>query len=303
MLEPRVTGSGVSAAIRSVVGRTIMIDARPMLVVGVMPRGFRIGDAEADVIWPAGFDRGNGSRSAGIAGFSYQAVARLRPGITIAQANADVARMIPIWMRLLVGWTGHNVRESMRPGKSRPPCVLSKDDVVGGVDRRAVGGDGDHRPGDAHRLRQRRESAAGPGRGRGSGSCPCVRRSVRAADGSSRSLLVESVVLGLIGGAVGTGLAYGGLRVLVAVGPANLPRLSEISLDTRTFAFAAALVAAVERVVRIDPCAEIHGTADFGGAGQPRPHREREPRAPPRPQRARSWCRWRSRSCSSSAPD
>ena len=39
------------------VGRPIILDARPMLVVGVMPRNFRIGDTEPDVIWPAGFDR------------------------------------------------------------------------------------------------------------------------------------------------------------------------------------------------------------------------------------------------------
>ena len=70
--------------------------------------------------------------------------------------------------------------------------------------------------------------------------------SVRAALGAGRgrivrSLLVESVLLGLIGGALGVGLAYAGVRVLLAIGPANLPRLSEISLDARTFAFTAVL--------------------------------------------------------------
>src|SRR5213079_1076620 len=64
--------------------------------------------------------------------------------------------------------------------------------------------------------------------------------SVRAALGAGRarivrSLLVESLLLGGVGGALGVGLAYAGLRVLVAVGPANFPRLSEISLDARTF--------------------------------------------------------------------
>ena len=79
---------------RSVIGRTITVDSRPKEIVGVMPQGFRIVNAEADLIFPLAFDRGRIT----LAGFNYQGVARLRPGITIARANADVARMIPIWM-------------------------------------------------------------------------------------------------------------------------------------------------------------------------------------------------------------
>ena len=52
-----------------------------------------------------------------------------------------------------------------------------------------------------------------------------------------RELLFESLVLGLIGGVVAVGVAYGGLRLLVAIGPADLPRLSEISLDARSLGF------------------------------------------------------------------
>jgi putative ABC transport system permease protein len=65
---------------------------------------------------------------------------------------------------------------------------------------------------------------------------------VRAALGAGwgrivRGLLVESVMLGLLGGALGVGLAYAGVRFLLAVGPANLPRISEISIDARTLGF------------------------------------------------------------------
>src|SRR5581483_8118992 len=56
-----------------------------------------------------------------------------------------------------------------------------------------------------------------------------------------RALLVESVMLGLMGGVLGVGMAYAGLRLLVAIGPANLPRLDEISMDPRTFGFTLAL--------------------------------------------------------------
>ena len=69
---------------------------------------------------------------------------------------------------------------------------------------------------------------------------------VRAALGASRGriaweLLLESVALGLIGGVLGIGIAYEGLRLLAAVGPANLPRLGEISLDGRSLWFTLAL--------------------------------------------------------------
>ncbi len=69
---------------------------------------------------------------------------------------------------------------------------------------------------------------------------------VRAAMGAGRGriaweLLLESLCLGLLGGVLGVGIAYEGLRLLVAIGPANLPRLGEISLDVRSLGFTLAL--------------------------------------------------------------
>jgi len=66
--------------------------------------------------------------------------------------------------------------------------------------------------------------------------------SIRAALGAgrgriARELLIESIALGLTGGVFAIGVAYAGLRLLVAVGPANLPRVSEISLDARALGF------------------------------------------------------------------
>ena len=59
---------------------------------------------------------------------------------------------------------------------------------------------------------------------------------IRSVLGASRSqiageLLLESVTLALIGGMLGIGVAYAALRLLVALAPANLPRLEEISID------------------------------------------------------------------------
>jgi predicted permease len=66
--------------------------------------------------------------------------------------------------------------------------------------------------------------------------------SIRAALGAgrwriARELLVESVLLGLAGGVLAVGVAYGGLRLLLAMGPTNLPRLGEVALDGWSLGF------------------------------------------------------------------
>src|SRR5262249_15634972 len=66
---------------------------------------------------------------------------------------------------------------------------------------------------------------------------------VRAALGAgslhiARQLLIESIMLGLSGGVVGLMLAYAGLRFLVAAGPHNLPRLTEVSMAAPVLLFA-----------------------------------------------------------------
>jgi putative ABC transport system permease protein len=81
----------------SVIGRTLNIDSTPRVVIGVMPAGFRFIDTDADMILPLRFDR---SRVV-LGNFSYQGVARLQPGATVEQANADVGRLLPIWLK---GW-------------------------------------------------------------------------------------------------------------------------------------------------------------------------------------------------------
>jgi predicted permease len=225
---------------RSVVGRTLIVDTRPKEIVGVMPRGFKIVNADAELIFPICFDRGRMALGgAGGGGFTYQGVARLRPGITLAQANADVARMVPIWMR---SWpsgpgTDSHVYENWRITPALRPL---KQEVVGSVTdvlwvvMATIGLVMLIACANVMNLllvrteaRQRELSvraALGAGRGR-----------------IVRSLLAESVLLGLMGGVLGVAFAYAGLRVLLAIGPANLPRLSEISLNGRTLAFSAAL--------------------------------------------------------------
>jgi predicted permease len=220
---------------RSVIGRSIAVDAQPREIVGVMPKGFRLVNADFDMLVPLRFDRNMET----LAGFSYQGIARLSPGILIAQADADVTRMLPIWMD---SWSNGPGIDShfYETWRITPGIRPLKQEVLGSV------GDvlwvvmatigvvmliactnvanlllvrADARQ---HELALR--SALGAGRGR-----------------IAWELLLESLCFGLMGGVLGVGIAYEGLRLLAAIGPANLPRLSEISLGARTLGFTLAL--------------------------------------------------------------
>ncbi len=78
---------------QSIIGRTLTINAKPTTVIGVMPREFRFG-RDPELILPRRFERSE----IFLGDFSYQGIARLRPGVTIAQANLDQARMLKIWL-------------------------------------------------------------------------------------------------------------------------------------------------------------------------------------------------------------
>ena len=99
-----------------------------------------------------------------------------------------------------------------------------------------------------------------------------------------RVLLLESMLLGLMGGALGIGIAVGGLRLLAAIGPANLPRLGEISMDGRTLCFTLLLSLLSGLFSRADPGSEIRRSEDLRGPPECRADAKREPGTPSRPQ-------------------
>lgn len=216
---------------RGVIGHNIMVDARPREIVGVMPQRFRFADADFDVIVPLAFERGRLI----LAGFGYHGIARLKPGATIAEANADLTRMLPIWMD---SWSnGPNTDSHIYEAWRITPAIRPlKKEVIGNISELlwvVMGTIGfvmliacaNVTNLLLVRVEARQQELA-----------------VRAALGAGwgrivRGLLVESVMLGLAGGTLGVGFAYIGVRLLVAAGPANLPRLNEISLDVRTLAF------------------------------------------------------------------
>ena len=216
---------------RSVVGRNISMDARPREIVGVMPQGFRLVDTEFDVMVPLAFDRGKLI----LAGFGYDGIARMKPGGTIAEANADLTRMLSVWMDSWTNGPGTNPH-FYETWKITPMIRPLKREVIGNISDVlwvVMGTIGlvmliacaNVTNLLLVRIEARRQELL-----------------VRAALGASwgrmvRALLVESVILGLMGGVLGVAFAFGGVRLLLAIGPANLPRLSEISLDARTLVF------------------------------------------------------------------
>src|SRR5207245_1917129 len=76
----------------SVIGRRIVVDGIPREVIGVMPATFGLLDRDTAFLLPLQFDR----NKANLGQVDYRAIARLKPGVTLKQADADVARMIPL---------------------------------------------------------------------------------------------------------------------------------------------------------------------------------------------------------------
>lgn len=74
-----------------VIGRTVSVNGRPRVVVGVMPRSFRFLKTDAELFLPYQFDRDE----VHLGDYSYMGLARMHPGVTISQVNADIDRMLP----------------------------------------------------------------------------------------------------------------------------------------------------------------------------------------------------------------
>ena len=249
----------------SVLGRTIIADGRPREIIGVLPKGFHfLDEADAALILPMQWDRNKTK----LGNFSYRAVARLKPGVTMAQASADMARLLPVAIR------GFPAPEGFSPAlfekaQIQPSLRPLKRDVIGDVGNvlwvlvgsialvllvacanvanlLLV------------RVEGRRQELA-----------------IRTALGAgwariTAGLLFESLVLGLTGSLIGLALAYGALRVLVAMAPTGLPRLHEIGIDIPVLLFTLGLAGFVSLVIGLIPVLKyagvgVHGDLREGG--------------------------------------
>ena len=208
----------------NITNKTVMLDGETNSIVGVMPPGFRFADDDTEYWAPLRINR---FQLRGSARFLTVA-ARLKPGVTIPQAQADMdsvaAQLAKDFPNRNKGWgiRVQSVREGLFGWIQEPLLILE-----GAV---------------AFVLLIACANVAGLLLARASSRRTEV--AVRLALGAGRwqivkQLLTESILLSLIGGALGVVLAFWGLRVLVALSPPWFPRLHEIGIDLRVLAFTA----------------------------------------------------------------
>lgn len=215
----------------NVIGRRIMADGAAREIIGVLPKGFWFMDQAHDLVVPLRFDRGD----VRLAGYNFQAVARLRPGVTLQAANNDVARMIGIELGKFPPPKGMSTK-MMEDARLGPNVRLLTDDLLGDIGRslwvvmatigivlliacanvanlllvRAEGR--------AQELAVRAVLGAGQGR-------------------LAREMLVESLTLALLGGLTGIGFAVIVVKLVLKLSPTRLPRFDQIAIDGTSVLF------------------------------------------------------------------
>jgi predicted permease len=217
----------------AIIGREVAIGSRPRVVVGVMPAGFRFLDETPDLVLPVRID----PPTLTLGGFNYEGLARLAPGVTVEQASTDIARMLPDWVDEWPSFPGldrsvfGHITPLVRPLKQElvgdvGPMLWVLMGTIGIVLVIACANVANLVLVRAQDRQQELaiRTALGAGRGR-----------------LARQLLVENLVLGLLGGALGLLLACAALRAFSTIGAASIPRLHEIALDPTALVFALGL--------------------------------------------------------------
>ena len=215
-----------------ILGRALTLDGQPWTVVGVLPPGFALGlergRGERDVYAPKAiaeretFLRGDGW---------WRVVARLRPGVTPAAAQAEMdavaARLAADHPRTNAGVGARVVPLHARQVEAvRPALLLLLSGVVLVLLIACVNVANLMLARGARRAQEFTiRAAVGGGRGR-----------------LLRQLLTESLVLAALGGAGGVALTAFALDAIVALMPADVPRLAEVTVNGRILGFAAGLV-------------------------------------------------------------
>jgi predicted permease len=208
-----------------IVGQSVVINSRPHEIIGVLPASFKFMDTDPQIVVPFRLNRANAAPG----GFGLRGIARLKPNVTLAQANNDIARMIPLIVEqfpLSPGmtremWDGVGLAPNVRPlaedvigDMGRPLWILlgtvsfvllmAWTNVANLLLVRAE--------------RRQREFA------------------VRGALGASRgriasALLTEALMLGLAGAGLGVLFAQAAIVLLRSIAPVALPRVDDIGID------------------------------------------------------------------------
>ena len=245
---------------KSIIGRSLMVDGTTREIIGVLPRNFTfLDDYDAAIFLPMQIDRSKTK----LGNFSFRGIARMKPGVTLTQANTDIDRLLPIAIHSFPAPDGFpaGIFES---AKVRANLHTLKHDVIGDIGNvlwvlmgsillvllvacanvanlllvRVEG----------RRQELAVRSALGAGRG-----------SITAA------LLIESLVLGVTGGTIGLALAFGALRLFVSMAPTGLPRLHEIGINFPVLLFTLFATLFVSVVIGLIPVLKYSGISMYTG--------------------------------------
>jgi predicted permease len=253
------------------IGKTLRIGVTPSTVIGVLPKGFQFPaiaempgfpstlnqTGPVKVIYPYAPDKDDLSGSDD-AGFGYYVIARLKPGVTLEQARSELDTLQKARTQALHGsiHLGISVQPFMKDVTSDySAAIWMLFAAIGGVLLIACANLANLQL--ARAVAMERESA------------------VRAALGASRlqllwSRMMESIVLAAIGGVGGIALAFLGVKLLVALAPANVPRLNEVQVSLPVLFFAAGLsmltallfgMLPALRSLRVDPQAALQANS------------------------------------------
>ncbi|MFN2622316.1 MAG: ADOP family duplicated permease [Chthoniobacterales bacterium] len=207
----------------AIIGQTVTMSGRNCTVVGVMPPGFYFLNTQIEAWLPLQFDPATDWRKLGR---FLRSVARLRPGVTLRQAQAEldaIGKQLEIaYPDYNKGWGVNLVPMHEQIVGDIRPVLLVLLAAVAFVLLIACANV-------ANLLLSRAASRQ-------------KELALRAALGADRmrlirQMLTESMVLAMMGGVLGVLLAYWGIQLLVAFAPDNIPRLHEITIDPRVLGF------------------------------------------------------------------
>ncbi|HSJ16119.1 MAG TPA: ABC transporter permease, partial [Longimicrobiales bacterium] len=244
---------------REIVGENILVNGVSTRVTGVMPRGFDIDDEDVELWRPVQLDPANRQNRGS---HFLNVIGRLKPGVTEAQAGAELDALVANWANLMPAQHVPNpehhpffltgLQDSL-VGSVRPALLLLG--AVGFVLLIACANVGNLLLVRAE-TRQKEiavRAAMGAGRGR-----------------LLRQFLTEGVVLALVGGVLGLALGHAGVRVLLATSPESIPRAADIAVDPRVLLFTLAVAVGTGLLFGLAPLfhlrpARLNGALREGG--------------------------------------
>jgi putative ABC transport system permease protein len=229
----------------NVVGKTLTLDGGKVTIVGVMPPKFNFFFDDAELWAPLEIGRVQAQSKQGF----LPVIARLKPGVSMAQAEADV-KTISARIALSDPERNKGMTARVEPlqdaafGGLRNPLLILQGavafvlligcaNVAGLLLARAA----------SRRTEIAIRTAIGAGRSR-----------------IVRQLVTESLPLALLGGIIGFGLAWAGLKLFVALAPTGFPRLIELTLDASALGFTALISLVTGVAFSIVPALQVSKT-------------------------------------------